>query len=142
MPANHISGYLRPYFLRRLANYLVARDATIFFTSVIDENVPAVGGVFYYNRRGHIVDDLLQKLSVAIALAFDYPLRGDVFERRHPSAVYHRLIDDAPCALVGCFYDPRRRFTRPHSGEHVGKGLPRIVKRVFGRNAALEKIEQ
>ena len=72
----------------------------------------------------------------------DLPLLGDVFERRHPSAVCHRLVDDTQCAAVGRFHDLRRCCAGPHAGEHAGKELLRIAGEISSQLSVLEEIEQ
>ena len=68
MLSNLIGRCLRPNFVRSLANDLVARSAKILLAGLIDQNVSPIADVFHDNRRRHVVDDLIQEFSVAVAL--------------------------------------------------------------------------
>src|SRR3981189_3179252 len=87
MRDDHIRGFRRPHLMRGLPDDLLARNADIVHAGLVDQYIAPVMDAFHDDRRGSGIDDLVQELTISIALLREPSLLRNVLERGAPSAV-------------------------------------------------------
>src|SRR5437763_1836715 len=88
-----------------------ARQPELSLGDPIDQHVSAIAHVLYGDLGRNVIDNLPQEAVVAITLLLDMPPLGDVFDRRHPSAMRQGLVDDVKRTSVRGFHDGMGYFS-------------------------------
>ena len=74
---------------------IASRDsAELGLGHAVDQHVAAVAHILHRDLRRDVIDDLAQEGVVAVAFLFEVAALGDVLDRRDPSALRQRLVDD------------------------------------------------